>query len=319
MRKTLFAFMLLIAVSANAEVIDMRQYLIPSATSTIRLADPANRVNTEYVFTRNSTGYQGLYDRYQVLMNPGYYPNYDAYGNLTNASQKKPGEIVSWGKTYIDVVTGARCSPTTGILFRSANDQGVIEVGDWLSRPVPPSTSACVNNSVLGYKTGTNMVENTGLFWGELAPMTVGSVGSYHWVYVASQPSPGATYQLGMLAYSRTSVIERLGSYTVNGVTYNDVVHAVMYHGVNDGGHDTCTSKIDSTKANGVVYEHFAGWSNYAIEIYAANGVGIIKENLPYTEGGPYWDSYNTCKGGMIYSNGTNNQYPAYWEKHKVN
>lgn len=262
--------------------LDLRAYFPDSAT--VLLNRPGGAQSTKYTFLRNPrNGLDGVYSGYQNI--------------------GKAGVPYQWQKQYWR--NGAWCTDTYAILFMS-EDLSVTETGDWYSG------SPCTPNVVLGYKTPTGV--NTGLAW---AP--VGGISESPSVVecnVWRQNTPGSAYtNSGVKAFSRTGLIDHFDTFTPKfgrdecGVwreggskEYTDVIHLVMYHGTKYPNETPirCTSPL-AVQQKGPYYQSFKDYNSYAIELWMANGIGIIQENCPFIEKG--WDSIPNCSGDIYSGN----------------
>lgn len=248
----------ILVISTSSHAYDMRDYF-PKTQRVSQYVNNAGKYTHTYVFTPNSTPYVSLYNTYLNL--------------------NKPGQVYTWQKTYL--INGVNCTKTVAVLL-FGDDQTITEVGDWTSG------AGCTPNTVFGYRNASTG-KPTGLLWsGGIAEMQV-----------ISQDSPGAAYSYkNWSAFSKTGTIEHLDTMLVNGHTYSDVVHIIMYHGTR-----APTPKqvrcIGPIAANGGYYQSYKDFNSYAMELWLAKGIGIIKEDTPFIEDASYW-GWNNCAGNYL-------------------
>jgi hypothetical protein len=249
-------------------MLPLREYLTNGTCSLV--PQGATQPGSRYTFADASPSFQSLYN---ALL-----------------SQSKPGQVKTWRKEYF--VGGVWCTKTWGILLY-ANDGSITEVGDWL-----PSSVDCRPDTALGYKA-LNSEAPAGLVW--CPPGGLTAAPAYAEVRVARQIRPGAAYQtFGHSAYSKAGLVELLDSYTLpNGDTYSDVAHFVMYHGVKAPNKVPARCPHCPIAADGVYYQTREGFATYAMEFWAARGVGIIRERTPFIEDGSYFGLSN-CTGSIF-------------------
>lgn len=275
--KKLLLLITLAAFTFSAHAVDLRDYFPASYQVQLNSANGAQ--NARYTFLASPAGYQGLYDTFFSL--------------------GKPGNTYLWKKEYYK--NGAWSVATNAILFMGT-DQSVTEVGDWY-----PSGGGYI---VVGYHTPGGA--NTGLGWSPPAGLT--ATPYIIESQVIQQVTPGSTYVYrGQDAYSKTGLIEVLPTYAPPygrdaagnwcagcSKTYTNVVHIVMYHGTKTASSPQIRCGTTSpVAAYGVYYQSFKAYNSYAIELYLAEGKGIIEEHTPFIEDGSYWGMGN-CIGGIF-------------------
>lgn len=268
MKTAIFILALLFSTLTHAQI-DLREYFPASGQTILKTA--LGNDHARYTYYDNPAGYQGLYD--------GFF------------NQGKAGIHAVWVKEY--KVNGVWCVSTHAVLFKGT-DKSVTEVGDWTKSTIP-----CVVDTAFGYKK--NGVPS-GLIWSPAGGITDNEVTIE--LNVFSQGQSGAAYaDYGYQAYSKSGLISTYASYTaavsttdtIRGTwaqagTYNDVIKIVMYHGTKYGDSSPlarCENKIVSS--NGAYYQSFKNYNSYAIVLWLAKGVGVVKEQLLYGESNGYW------------------------------
>lgn len=266
-------------VGAQPAAVDLREYF-PSSRTVI-LYKSTDRPYARYTFTREPAGFLPLYTQY--------------------LNQDKIGVHATWKKEYWKA--GAWCTVTHAVLFLG-HDLSVTEVGDWYA------STPCTPNIVFGYKTLSGVP--TGLIWSPPGGLTAAPV--VREMQVWRQASPGTAYaDMGYQAYSKTGLIEFLPTYTMPfgrdadgtwsaeaGHTYVEVVHLVMYHGSKQGENTTpVRCPVPPVAASGAYYQSYQGYNSYAIELWLAKGIGVIRESVPFIEDGAYW-SVPACSGAVF-------------------
>lgn len=271
-------FLTAVAMSASVSAINLQNYFPDSITVLLNKSNGESY--SRYTFTSAPSGFQSLYDQF--------------------LSTGKPGHHYTWRKEYWK--NGAWCTATYAILFMG-DDLSVTEVGDWYA------STPCAPNTVFGYKTAANV--NAGLVWSPAGGLTATPVVAE--MNTWAQATPGAAYAYnGYQAYSKTGVIEVLPTYTVpfgnadgtgwaagNGRTFTNVVHIVMYHGTRSSSPVPIRCNVPPISANGAYYQSFKNYNSYGIDLYLAEGVGIIQEDTPFIEDGAYWGFAN-CNGTLF-------------------
>lgn len=262
--------------------IDLRMYFPDNNKVILNRADGS--VSTRYTLQRSlpgaPTGVDALYNYYMNL--------------------NKSGVPYMWEKEYWK--SAAWCIATYGTLFMG-DDQSITETGDWRS------ITGCTPNGVVTYKTSAGAL--SGLCWapaGGLSESAAIVEGLQVW---AQNVNGGAIVNSGTTCYSKTGLIELLPTYTppygrglcgtwAAGLskTYTDVAHIVMYHGTKTTGLNPCRC-VGPTSANGAYYQSYKDYESYAIELWLANGIGIIQECTPFIENAAFWGLPN-CTGDIF-------------------
>ena len=255
-----------LASAQAVDTVDLGAYL-PESNQVV-LSKASGAPHARYTFTKSHSGFTGLY---ASLMDQG-----------------KPGYHYVWQKEYM--IAGSWCTKTYAILF-VGQDGSVKEVGDWLSQG-----SSCSPSIAFGYRDWWN--KPTGLVWVPPGGLKGSAVASE--MHVAAQASPGAAYAInGYRAFSKTGLVEVLPSMTIGQFTFRNVVHLVMYHGTRSPTPTPVRCDHQPTTASGSYYQSFKDYSSYAIELWLAPGVGVIKENTPFIEDASYWGAGN-CIGQIF-------------------
>lgn len=181
----------------------------------------------------------------------------------------KPGRMYTWKKSFL---VGNRFVTKTIQPLLFARDGSVIELG--------------------GKKKGQQVTYSKGLYWSGKGGLSTN--------YVTKQMDVLVNGEVIGRAYSHSALIEQMPVFTLDGgnhQTYTDVIHIIMYHGTDNADPVRCW---DKTKANPGQYVTFKGYNSYAIELWLARGVGIIKQVIPYIEDGrTRWDMPN-CQGNLF-------------------
>jgi len=236
-------------------MIDLRQYF-PSGSNTIVYNRFDGTHHARYTFTRN---------------HPSFIPLYESLLKLPNLE----GEICVWQKEHFN---NEWTTSTYGILFLG-NDLSVTEVGDWLHL-------GNGNFGAFGYQNANG--ENCGLKWSPAGGLS--EVPQYAEMLTVSQAHPGAAFSTsGASCYAESGLIDVIPSMEVGGRVFNDVVHMVMYHGVNLPGQVPAKADRLPLTAHGVYYRNRSEWNEYAMELWLAPGVGVIKERIPFIENAEWW------------------------------
>lgn len=246
---------------------DLRPYL-PPTTNILKKDD--GTPYARYSFTLAPPGFQNLYTTYLNL--------------------NKPGTYATWKKEFWK--NGAWCTSTYAVLFLG-NDLSVTEVGDWYAQ------TPCTPNILMGYRNVAG--QPTGLVWSQPGGLTTEPF--VHEMNVWAQASPGQAYQAnGYAAYSKAGVIELLQTYQIpnSSTVYTNVVHLVMYHGTKlVANPETVRCPIPPLAAHGAYYQSFKDYNSYAIELWLAEGVGIIQHATTFIESGDYWN-LSDCIGEVF-------------------
>jgi hypothetical protein len=237
-------------------MIDLRKYFPDS--STVVLNNSAGQPHARYTFSRAPDGFLPLFDAYLKV--------------------PKAGHHYVWRKEYF--VDNLLWRTATYGILQICDDGSVIEVGDWLHLG---------NGSfgVFGYRHDDG--SNAGLIW--CPPGGLTGEAQYDEMSTISQAYSGAALtQNGSRCYSESGLIDVIPSMTVGGKTYAGVVHMVMYHGVQIPGRVPVKAGRLPLVANGVYYRNRSDWDEYAIELWLAPGVGIIRERTPWIENASWWN-----------------------------
>lgn len=235
-------------------MIDLRKYFPDNNTVVLNRGDGSP--HARYTFTKNLSGFKDLYD--------------------THLKLNKPGSHYVWQKEYF--TDGKWVTATYGILLMG-DDGSVTEVGDWLHL-------GGGNFGVFGYRNDDG--SNTGLVWSPPGGLT-GTPQFDEMATISQQTSGGAFTINGSRCYSESGLIDVLPTLKIGTTTYTDVAHIVMYHGVRNLGSVPVKAKNLPLVANGVYYRNRSDWDEYAMELWLAKGVGIIKERTPFIENASWW------------------------------
>jgi len=254
--------------------IDFASYL-PSYGATSLGFSGDSQAYTRHTFIKDATWLQGLY--------------------LSLFNQNKAGTVAAWIKESF--TNSAWRVDTYGVLFLGS-DGSVTEVGDWLMGSNP--------NRAFGYhKYGSSTP--SGLLWAGVGGLTQAQDGSdFIEVDVVDQSMNGQPYtKKGAKAYSKAAAIEVLPTMVLNGVTYTDVLHVGMYHGtrVPNIARVMQNPRDMPFLADGMYHLSVDDWDTYAMELWIAKGVGIIKEVVPYIEDASWWSLPNNI-GDIYKTNG---------------
>jgi hypothetical protein len=233
--------------------------------------------HAKYTYYDNLGGYQGLYDGY--------------------LNQGKPGIHSIWVKEY--KTSGHWCTATNAVMFKG-NDGSLTEAGDWTVTTIP-----CQADSVFGYEKNGSP---TGLVWCPAGGLVKGVETTNEMNIVSQAQSGGAFAHYGYQAYSKSGLIEHYDTFTTDCIqpnmrgmwsqpgTYDDVVKVVMYHGTKQGNSPAIRCENVEIDTCGPYYRSFKNYNTYCIVLWLAKGVGVIQEQLLYTEDGSYWGMPN-CSG----------------------
>jgi len=210
----------------------------------------------------------------------------DANGNITTRYDfkytkgfddwkiDKPGRMYTWKKSFL---VGNRFVTKTIQPLLFARDGSVIELG--------------------GKKKGQHVTYAngaSGLYWSGKGGLTTNFVTKQMDVLVNWEKT-------GSRAYSHSALVEQLPVYTLDGgnrQTYTDVIHIIMYHGTTNKGENVrCWDRQQLTD---VQYVTFKGYNSYAIELWLARGVGIIKQVIPFIEDGRTGLDMPNCTGNLF-------------------
>ena len=242
-------------------MIDLREYF-PSYSSV--LLHKANGVpHARYTFSRAPDGFKPLFDAFLRVDKPGYH--------------------YVWRKEYF--VSDLLWRTATYGIFQICDDGSVIEVGDWLHLG---------NGSfgVFGYRHDDG--SNAGLVW--CPPGGLRGEPQFDEMATISQEYSGAPLtQNGSRCYSESGLIDVIPRMTVGGRVYTDVAHLVMYHGVKIPGREPVKAGRLPLVANGVYYRNRSEWDEYAMELWLARGVGVIRERTPWIENASWWGLPDFC------------------------
>lgn len=213
----------------------------------------------------------GPHARYTMQRAPaGFKPLFDAHMRLA-----KPGHHYMWMKEYF---VGGQWVTATYALLHIGDDGSITEVGDWLHLGQG-------NFGVFGYRNASG---NAGLVW--CPPGGLTGEAQYDEMATISQAYPGAALVgNGSTCYSESGLIAVLPAVAIKGAIYRDVVHMVMYHGVKIPGREPVKAGRLPLTANGVYYRNRSEWDEYAIELWLAKGIGIVKERTPFIENAEWW------------------------------
>lgn len=236
-------------------MIDLRKYFPDSRT--VVLNNGAGQPHARYTFSRAPAGFLPLFNAYLKV--------------------PKAGHHYVWRKEYF--VDNLLWRTATYAILQICDDGSVIEVGDWLHLG---------NGSfgVFGYRHDDG--SNAGLIW--CPPGGLTGEAQYDEMSTISQAYSGAALtQNGSRCYSESGLIDVIPSMTVGGVEFRSVAHIVMYHGVQIPGRVPVKAGKLPLTANGVYYRNRSDWDEYAIELWLAPGVGIIRERTPFIENASWW------------------------------
>jgi len=192
---------------------------------------------------------------------------------------KKRGYVGSWGKAYN--TGGAYQYFVTQPLFFGA-DQSIVELG------------GIKNEGKVTYQSGSNP---TGLYWSAPGGLDYGYKTKQMDVYVNGNHGD-------LRAYSRTRMIEFLPTFTLehgNQKTYGNVIHMVMYHGTSTKANKSvrCWNRA-ALNPGYVQYIPMKGYNTYAIELWLAPVVGIVKHRIAFTESADASPGVTNCSGNMF-------------------
>ena len=234
--------------------IDLRQYFPDH--NVVLLNKPFNVPHARYTFTRAREGFQPLFDAHMKLPKPGYH--------------------YVWQKEYW---SGDKWVTATYGILQMCDDGSVYEVGDWLH----------LGNGqfgVFGYRNDDGT--RAGLVW--CPPGGLTKEPQYDEMATISQAYAGAALtQNGSRCYSESGLIQLMPNLVVGKESYTEVVHMVMYHGVQNIGAPPIKAKRLPLVANGVYYRNRSEWSEYAMELWLVRGVGIVRERTPFIEDASWW------------------------------
>jgi hypothetical protein len=182
----------------------------------------------------------------------------------------KKGRMYTWKKSFL---LGNRFVTKTIQPLLFGRDQSVIELG--------------------GKKKGQQVTySNNGLYWSGKGGLSTN--------FYTRQTNVLVNGEVIGRAYSHSALVEQLPVYTLEGgnrKTYNDVIHIIMYHGTDNSEPVRCWDKPQVGEG---VYSPFKGYNSYAMELWMARGIGIIKQVIPYIEDGrTRWDMPN-CTGNLF-------------------
>lgn len=182
----------------------------------------------------------------------------------------KPGRMYTWKKSYL---VGNHFVTKAIQPFLFARDGSVIELG--------------------GKKKGQKVTYSKGLYWSGRGGLSTN--------FVTKQMNVLVNGEVIGRAYSHSALVEQLPVYTLDGgnrQTYTDVIHIIMYHGTTNKGESVrCW---DRQQLTGAQYVTFKGYNSYAIELWLARGVGIIKQVIPFIEDGRTGFDMQNCTGNLF-------------------
>lgn len=257
--------LMFVAFACRAEPVDLRAY-IPSNAQTV-LSKPTGQ-HARYTFKRSPSGFLGLYTG---LMN-----------------LNRPGSHYTWQKEYM--INGAWCTKTFAILF-VGDDGSVTEVGDWLSQG-----TSCTPSVAFGYKDSAG--NPAGLVWAPAGGLA--TTATVREMNVHAQAYSGAAYSnTNHKAFSKTGLVDLVPEMRVGQYVFFNVLHLVMYHGTRAPSPVPVRCHNSPIKANGVYYQSYKDYNSYAIELWLAPGVGIVKESTTFIEDAAYWGIEN-CTGAIF-------------------
>jgi hypothetical protein len=237
--------------------IDLRKYFPDNRT--VVLNNVHGQPHARYTFSRAPAGFLPLFNAYLKV--------------------PKAGHHYVWQKEYM--TAGVWVTATYGIL-QICDDGSVIEVGDWLHL-------GGGDFGVFGYR---NNGAHAGLVW--CPPGGLTGEAQYDEMSTISQAYSGAALtQNGSRCYSESGLIDVIPSMTVGGVTYRDVAHICMYHGVTIPGRTPVKAGRLPLVANGVYYRNRPEWDEYCIELWLAPGAGVVRERTPFIENAEWWSLPN--------------------------
>lgn len=215
----------------------------------------------------------GPHARYTMQRAPeGFKPLFDAYMRLPRS-----GHHYMWQKEYF---ADGQWTTATYAMLQICDDGSVIEVGDWLHL-------GGGNFGVFGYRNAAGA--HAGLVW--CPPGGLRGEPQYDEMTTISQAYSGAALtQNGSRCYSESGLIDVIPSMKVGGITYQDVAHIVMYHGVVIPGRVPVKAGKLPLVAHGVYYRNRSEWDEYAMELWLAKGVGVIQERTPFIENASWWN-----------------------------
>jgi len=253
------------AFACRAEAVDLRAYMPDSSQVVL---SKTTGPHARYTFKKAPSGFLGLYTG---LMN-----------------LNKPGHHYTWQKEYL--INGAWCTKTYAILF-VGDDGSVTEVGDWLAQG-----ASCTPSVAFGYKDSSG--NPTGLVWAPAGGFLSSVV--FREMDVHAQAYSGAAYSnTGHKAFSKTGVVNVIPQMQIGQYVFTDVLHLVMYHGTKSPAPVPVRCNNSPVKADGVYYQSFKDYNSYAIELWLAPGIGVVKESTPFIEDAAYWGLPN-CVGAIF-------------------
>lgn len=256
-------------------VVNLQEYF-PNTTTILR-AKYSGTDKSRYTFFNADSNFTSLYQTFFSL--------------------NKPGTVRVWRKEYF--IGNTWCTKTYAVLF-FGEDGSVTEVGDWTI-----SNNPCQPNTIFGYKNLTKTAPS-GLVWCPAGGLT--TVPVVQEAFIARQNFPGDGYNVSNTkTYSKVGLIAYHPTYTLpSGQSYDDVVQIVMYHGNSTNTPIRC--EHCPVGADGAYYQSKTGYNSYAIELWLAKGIGIIREKTPFIEDASYFGVPN-CSGDIFDTNGYYDSY----------
>jgi len=247
------------------------QEYLPNTTTTLRYKSNG-APKSRYTF---STADQNFLNIYQSFFN-----------------LNKPGVVKVWRKEYL--IGGVWCTKTYAVLLFGL-DGSITEVGDWTI-----SDSPCSPNTLFGYKT-LDKTTASGLIWCPAGGLSTTPV--LQEAFIARQNFPGDSYRVSTTkTYSKAGLVKHHPTYMLpSGQVFEDVVQLVMYHGNSTTTPVRC--EHCPVGAEGAYYQSKTGYNSYAIELWLARDVGIIREKTPFIEDASYFGVSN-CSGTIFDSTG---------------
>lgn len=167
---------------------------------------------------------------------------------------KLKGQLIEWVK-YYPTKNRAVIQP---MLF--ANNGSIMELG------------GIRDGNITSYKRGR---KPTGLFWSK---GFLSESADFNIMDVVN----------GANAYSRSSLVEHVEEYFVNGVTYQDVVHIRFEHGTDDAKPINCG------------LPKMGNFNSYVSDFWFARGIGMIKQVILYIEDGESYFNLPNCTGNLF-------------------
>lgn len=269
------------------ETVKLSDYF-PEASLRQQYRNSAGDLYADYGYHRGRADFQSLYDKHFNL--------------------EKLGSLGVWEKRY----AGKNAPATYGHLF-FADDQSVMEVGDWLN--IDKADTAEGKFIIFGY-VNTADRKTSGLVWSPVGGFKKDAEGwpiAANTVHQFSQGTPSGEFKFKEndaknISYAYVKV-ERLASFTPaygskngnfakgNGKTYSNIVRLLFYHGGNSGKAIDCADKPGNELK--VLYSKVPNYTTYLSEYYLAPGKWIIQERTVYIENGEFW-GLGDCAGAAF-------------------